>query len=77
MKTTQTFDETGMKGIALWIAGPFAIGGGYAWAVRAMAQGVDFPMLAMLLILAGCVASLAAIPMMMIGREFPQEKPRQ
>jgi hypothetical protein len=49
MKITQHFDETGMKGILLWVAGPFAAGG---------------------------LASLAGLPMMMIGREFRQETPR-
>ncbi|MCV9965453.1 hypothetical protein OIU34_26600 [Pararhizobium sp. BT-229] len=76
MKTTQQFNETGIKGVMFWIAGPLVSGAGYVWALSVMAEGGDFPMLAVLMVLGGSIGTLAALPMMIVGREFYREAPR-
>ncbi len=71
MKITQNFTTCGRWGITLLFIGPFVGGVAYwmMWSSILARQPVDpIPYLAVVFV--GVFASLAALPMMIIGRDF-------
>lgn len=68
MRTTQMFTPLGVLGVALFIAGPIVSGWGLWLALGEPAARAG--LLPVALIGSGSFASLVAIPMMLVGREY-------
>jgi hypothetical protein len=72
MITRQVFTTAGRWGVVLWVAGPPVAGIGHWISIDQVARAEGYSEPSLFLIGAAALATLIAVPLMLIGREFTQ-----